>query len=69
VASSYYLEAFAEPFFCLMSSFLLVRAEGMPLAQSSLIANKLWLRTSSGFDIKQYPWFCKGLYFVRRKSG
>jgi hypothetical protein len=49
------LEALVKPFFCLMYLFSSVRAEGMPLAQSSLIANKLRLRTSLGFDIKQNP--------------
>jgi hypothetical protein len=49
---TYFSGAFAKPFFCLMTSLLSVRAEGMPLAQSSLITKKMRLRTSSGFDIK-----------------
>jgi hypothetical protein len=55
-------EAFAKPFFCLMTSFSSVRAEGMPLAQSSLIANKLRFRTAAGFDINPNPLIFKALF-------
>ncbi|HKJ33872.1 MAG TPA: hypothetical protein VKA34_18725 [Balneolales bacterium] len=28
------------------------------------MANKLWFRSRSGFDIEQNPWFCKAFMFV-----